>query len=124
MYIYQYIYTGDPSFYFTPHHETLAQANWHCPPPPNEPTPEVQDQTASQQFFHSNCNADGVHARMDWTSFTLGPSQGAHPVTLNYVGLDPEVLYELSVLFFSSDFKVSTFGAELGVLSNKWSQAV
>ena len=22
---------SDPAFYFTPHHETLAQKNWHCP---------------------------------------------------------------------------------------------
>ena len=101
--------TGDPAFYFTPHHETLAQANWHCPPPPHESAPEILDQMAWYKSTHSNCNADGVYARMDWTSFTVGPSQAAHPVTLNYVGLDPEASYELSVLFFSSEFKVRKF---------------
>jgi|EP01044_Picomonas_judraskeda_P002717 hypothetical protein len=88
-----------------PHHETLAQENWHCPPPTSSASANLE-QPASKQSSHSHCDADGVYARMDWTSFTLGPSQGAHPVTLNYEGLDPEAEYELSVLFFSSEYKV------------------
>eukprot|EP01051_Picozoa_sp_SAG22_P013677 SAG22_NODE_1558_length_4129_cov_2.138213_2_plen_507_part_00 len=104
---------GDPAFYFTPHHETLAQKNWHCPlPPPGPVAPQPIDAMElglKLDTRHSNCDADGVYARMDWTSFTLGPSHGAHPVTLNYDDLDPEATYQLSVLFFSSEFKVRFF---------------
>eukprot|EP01052_Picozoa_sp_SAG31_P013614 SAG31_NODE_822_length_11777_cov_11.328738_6_plen_1264_part_00 len=96
--------TSDPAFYFTPHHETLAQENWHC---------STSSRSASGMVWadstHSNCNGSGVHTRMDWTSFTLGPSHGAHPITLIYNGLDPAVTYELSILFFSSEFKVRVY---------------
>ena len=86
------------------HHETLAQENWRCSTSSN--TVSTPEHMVRSDATHSMCNASGVHARMDWTSFTLGPSHGAHPVTLNYDGLDPAVTYELSVLFFSSEFKV------------------
>ena len=91
---------ADPAFYYTPHHETLAQSNWHCPPPP--PATERGVLGAA----HESCNADGIFSRGDWTSFTLGPSHGSHPVTLRYEGLDPEATYRLSVLFFSAEFKL------------------
>lgn len=42
--------TPDPAFYFTPHHQTLGQLDWHT------------DHRA-------------VAARIEWTSFTVGQSQ-------------------------------------------------
>ena len=56
----------------------------------------------------------GVAARMGWTSFTVGPSHGEHPVTLTYQGLDPAATYVLSVVFFTSDFKM--FASERNTL--------
>ena len=101
---------SDPAFYFTPHHETLAQTDWHCPQAPSSSLPLSQPESG-----RSACDAVGVVARMDWTSFTLGPSRGDHPVVLNYQDLDPAANYSLSVLFFSSEFK--TFLAERNTLT-------
>jgi hypothetical protein len=92
----------DPAFYHTPHHETLGQYDWHCP----AQGPPVSRASGGLGSSHQACDAVGVVARMDWTSFTLGPSGGAHPVTLNYQGLDPAANYSLSILFFSSEFKM------------------
>ena len=72
--------TPDPAFFFTPHHQTLGQYDWHA-------------------------NHSTVAARVEWASFTTGQSQGAHPVELRYTGLDARASYTLSVLFFASEFK-------------------
>ena len=69
--------TPDPAFYFTPHHQTLAQADWKA----------------------------NYSARAEWSSFTVGQSGGGHPVELRYTGLDPRASYRLSILFFASEFK-------------------
>ena len=65
---------GDPAFYFTPHHETLGQYDWHCPAPTSGAG------TVSTGLGSNPCDDVGVVARMSWTSFTLGPSHGDHPV--------------------------------------------
>jgi hypothetical protein len=76
---------SDPAFYFTPHHETLSQLDW---------AGKGQDPSSV------------APARIDWTSFTRSQSQGRHPLRLSYEGLDPDESYTLSILFFSSEYKM------------------
>lgn len=44
--------------------------------------------------------------------------QGSHPIALEYSGLDPEASWELSILFFASEFK--NFKTERNSVTAGW----
>lgn len=77
---------ADPSFFFTSHQQALGMYNW------GGSKPNFTDGAAGQ-------------APAEWGSFSSAQSQGGHPLTLEYAGLDPAARYRLRILFFKSMFK-------------------